>query len=148
MAPLKFRAWHLTEKKMYFSELHDNHGTSFNLYDWGKDNESWEIERTTVNEKLGTVLVRSSSGVLMQSTGLHDKNGKEIFEGDWVIGEEFNNWKERGLVLWYRNWCGFGIDWDYMSNMPLVDNRRFGEQDNKLEVIGNIHEHPHLLPPQ
>ncbi|WP_198549813.1 YopX family protein [Macrococcoides caseolyticum] len=70
--------------------------------------------------------------ILMQSTGLHDKNGKEIFEGDVV-----KYWENIGYIEFYQgSWV---INWNDGSLFDLYDN------ENNLEIIGNIHEHPELL---
>lgn len=99
-----------------------------------------------------------------QYTGLLDKNGKEIFEGDIV--DFFNI---RGKIV---NECGaFGIavspniDYDLLeSKIPFNNNANFCFNDNfislwelwwnyeqddnplyEVEIIGNIHDNPELL---
>ena len=85
---------------------------------------------------------------LMQSTGLKDKNGKEIFEGD--------------IVKRYRS-PFFKAKWEYQietvikEEASLLLGREFGKnfgtipfnspfaQSVLLEVIGNIYENPELL---
>lgn len=68
--------------------------------------------------------------VLMQFTGLLDKNGKEIYEGDILKGKNLEGFDEVAPVKW-----------DYVQWYPLAGHRAFEE----CEVIGNIYENPELL---
>ena len=73
-----------------------------------------------------------------QYTGLTDKNGKKIFEGDVVKAERICNGKAwLGSVVWW-NGC-FAIQGIKDRNVPAID--LFVEH----EVIGNIHDNPELL---
>ena len=74
--------------------------------------------------------------VLMQSTGMTDKNGKEIFEGD-ILGTK------DGLL---NGVVEFNIDLGMWTNSLLRYNNfeRLCSIANSREIIGNIHTHPDL----
>ena len=78
---------------------------------------------------------------IMQFTGLHDKNGKEIWEGDVVRWLKYP--ETLGQVWWQNHAAYFAIDWSaskgfYEGNPPIQFSREF-------EVLGNIYENPELL---
>ncbi len=73
-----------------------------------------------------------------QYTGLTDKNGKMIFEGD-IIRNIDNG--DIGVIRWYIEHGAFVI-------RRISDNQIFWLFDNnfsKIEIIGNIHDNPELL---
>lgn len=83
-----------------------------------KDNPDWSIDE----EKL------------QQYTGLKDKNGKEIYEGDIVKYLTNSEEREEKLEKIHElKFCGF-----YPLNMPWL-------LYSTIEVIGNIFENPNLL---
>lgn len=103
------------------------------------------IEGFNVLYDLGAC-VRYSDYILMQYTGLKDKNGKEIYEGDIVFSGE-----EKKCEM-----CGI---YKCRNKYPVVWNEEYhswylGEQgeggapycNKPLEVIGNIYENPELTP--
>jgi len=67
-----------------------------------------------------------------QYTGLKDKNGVKIFEGDIVR----NQYERIGVIVFEG--VGFRIKWNEISDSLIV-------WQNKLEAIGNIHDNPELL---
>lgn len=79
-----------------------------------------------------------SEAILMQSTGLLDKNGQEIFEGDVVVVLD-----SRYTVFYDDKTASFRLQphdkrWntDYMSNYA---------HDDSFEVIGNVYQNPELV---
>ena len=83
-------------------------------------------------------IVEADEIVIEQFTGLKDKNGTEIYEGD-VVKVEGDG--EIYRVEWIRS--GFGLEPRYNSpRYPVLGNV---ELRKKIEVIGNIHENPELL---
>lgn len=78
--------------------------------------------------------------ILMQYTGLDDKNGKEIYRGDIVQGlfaEQYES-KMKGQVIYSNEQAS------YMIIASNDDEWDLGYLDN-LEVIGNIYENSELL---
>ena len=85
-----------------------------------------------------------NGAVLMQSTGLKDKNGSEIFEGDIVKYKAgCNTFTEE--VAYDKNFAGFGVR-DANANIIFTFGELAEDIDlHSLEVIGNIYENPELL---
>lgn len=86
--------------------------------------------------------------ILMQSTGLYDKNGKEIFEGDIV---------KRYRIPFFKGEWEYQIETVVKREACLLLGKRFGKnfatmsfgspftKGDLLEVIGNVYENPGLL---
>ena len=81
---------------------------------------------------------------LMQSTGLKDKNGQEIFEGDVV---QFEDCSEASDFLYINTgiieWCQGGF---HVTNRDSVLMEDLLDGDSlDVTIIGNIYENPELL---
>ena len=78
--------------------------------------------------------------ILMQYTGLKDKNGKEIYEGDIVKAETLGAKENRsyiGEIVYTAHETQFRAKEPHWSSHIFYPNH--------TEIIGNIHEHPELL---
>lgn len=77
--------------------------------------------------------------ILMQYTGLKDKNGKEIYEGDILSGHSDGNVR----VEWSNANGGWDCIFSDEANISISEMCSwFG---NNAQVIGNIYENPELL---
>lgn len=74
-----------------------------------------------------------------QYTGLCDKNGTKIFEGDIVLAD-FEYKDERMEVIFYQ--CGFKLK---SKNCEYYYDYSIHDESAELEVIGNIYDNPELL---
>lgn len=86
---------------------------------------------------------------IQQFTGLIDKNGKEIYEGDFLYdpetGDEGNDISASYVVEFKEDWGCWVIDNSFKRDGSHYAGivGYFGYEN--LEVIGNIHENPELL---
>lgn len=78
--------------------------------------------------------------VLMQYTGLKDKNGKEIYEGDVLSPYEYSPIKNPTIVQYDDDLAGF---YPFIPN--VADGIDYSVNNNRIEIIGNIYENPELL---
>ena len=80
------------------------------------------------------VLQHDEDDILMQFTGLTDKNGKDIYAGDMIRCQNGFDWE----VMFDDRGCFVACDPEDNINSVLLD-------DYEFKVIGNIHQHSHLL---
>jgi uncharacterized phage protein (TIGR01671 family) len=125
MREIKFRAWDKARGVMLSTDT-DNFGDG--CTEWYGNEEYLMlsgIEDMAKMEQYG----------LMQYTGLKDKNGKEIYEGDIVSSEQWN--PKTYQVVFEDGEFGFKNSGDfYLNALHYLE---------KFEVIGNIYENPELL---
>lgn len=80
--------------------------------------------------------------ILEQCTGLEDKNGRLIYEGDIVKRQSKYSENEKDVVL--------QVEWNckgarYITTDKKHDTWIFSMFDYEYEILGNIHENPELL---
>lgn len=123
----KFRAWHKTWEEMGKVRRirFDDDGNVTTVLFRGKD--------FGVNATIDKI-------VLMQSTGLKDKNGKEIFEKDIL---DYNGRKV--IVKWHGSYACFIYEFvDELKNRTTEWQPLYLSY-YKFEIIGNIYENPEML---
>lgn len=141
---IKFRAWDEGNKVMH---------TDVEFIKSGDDGNDWicissnERQYMVVGHKLifDNPYCRPQIH-LMQFTGLKDKNGKEIYEGD-IVNIYFYG---ISVIVWNENICAFQYAYHAIGKGTSVGGRMTNtlyDHDGikKYEVVGNIYEHPHLL---
>lgn len=127
MRKLAYRAWHKTQQKMYrvIGWREDDDGQ---LVVWCKDEHGITLRfADTINGIPGLT-------VLMQSTGLQDRHGNEVYEGDRVYNPDYD---EQGVVTWVNNGPGFLVLNPNKTGCFVLHCA--------WEIIGNIYETPELL---
>lgn len=91
--------------------------------------------------------------VLMQSTGLTDKNGKEIFESD-IVQTTLAARKTIAVIEWEQPEVRYDYEGQYsdlngfvrFAGWRLKGKLPIAMHEGNCEVIGNIWENPELLP--
>src|SRR3990167_10197294 len=138
---IKFRAWDTRKQRMLI---------------WGKINVSPVMTNenaTVVYERQGEEWRPNGDLELMQFTGLLDKNGKEIYEGDFLIDNDSEPMRHR--IVWISDQAKFEIETlaDEEGNWECLIVDSLGELVNGknnvvdgFEIIGNIYENPELTP--
>ena len=122
MRQIKFRAWDLDHKWMDDHFFIQSNGVVHDTPSKTYDTPNTEIEE-------------NPSLVLMQFTGLQDKNGVDIYEGDIV---------ENDRVRFIVEWCDSGKWEAVVINSASEEKGLLYSYGCKYKVIGNIHQ-PELL---
>lgn len=130
---IKFRAWDKAKRRMLGVEqlAFGPNGELVSIYsdgpDFSNDSEALMGEKPDLNE-----------AVLMQYTGLHDKNGREIYEGD-VLDIGIRNQDGKPVIA--------PVSYETYAAGYVLDNGGNGiwqRLTEDCEVIGNIFENPEL----
>ena len=129
---LKYRAWDSIKKKFVEHFFITDNGLICNM------------ERPTSGYN-SPIPVEKSGLILMQSTGIVDKNGKEIFEGDVIAIEVDDTETPINARISQNSKIGVLMFHVFEDNedVPMVELL----EDNSVafEIIGNVYENPELL---
>ena len=124
----KFRAWTEEGKVMYYDVYPFKDGTLLLSYD-----------------EIAFDEVPASDFILMQSTGLKDKNGKEIYEGDIVKFSDCDDDEYTTPVVWNKDYACFGVSFSGKYPVSFDYLEEFYTELKDIEVVGNIWEDGELL---
>lgn len=79
---------------------------------------------------------------LLQYTGVKDRKGKEIYEGD-IIYWSCDDFEEKVVVFWNDEYCKWSV-YCIEDKMKIDDLYNYSSTD-EIEVVGNVYENPELL---
>lgn len=139
MREIKFRAWDIVNKMMGLVST------------WNGMREVGEYAYIAVDEYNGNAhfaVVKTADAILMQFTGLHDKNGKDIYEGDifdcMYLRDGHTN--HRYSVIFNEFSAAFDLQ-RHGEPCPQVQVRQTVKDHAgwRGTVIGNIYENPELI---
>jgi uncharacterized phage protein (TIGR01671 family) len=135
MRTIKFRAWlpKLEGQKAYYNDKGEIEKMHYNLDSRGSVGLSYSQRDGSFDHP---------SPIVMQYTGLHDKSGKEIYEGDIVRKEYIVQKVDQsrvGVIKWFSENEGHDYSgWGHTHQWT-------GESLQDTEIIGNIYENSNLL---
>lgn len=148
MREIKFRAWDKAKHRMLGVDqlAFGPDGKLVSIYsdgpDFSNDSEALMGEKPDLND-----------AVLMQYTGLHDKNGREIYEGDLLrveLDDDPDSYYIAPVTWGGSDYPAFDIMSKYWPKNVSYDTNVLsaiiaGWSEEVMSVIGNIYENPEML---
>ena len=136
MREIKFRV--LIEHRIYYQDKYEAYGDNLSSIDICKET----ITITSFYNYEDVYRFEDEEVKLMQYTGIKDKNGKEIYEGDIVLI------KLDETSTWYKTVVGFkkgAFIADLIDKEDYVYIFHHGFTGDDFEIIGNVYENKNLL---
>lgn len=137
-----FRAW--------FPNIQDGEGDMLLVDSWDRDANGMSVSgywRDMGYNDDKKRYLDEHSAILMQSTGMEDKDGWEIFEGDVVQISSVNGWEAVGPIVWdveEARWKGDMIR-SWKSQDVSLREVWSGCFMAGSSIVGNIYENPELV---
>lgn len=127
----RYRAWDNVKKEMFKD--------TFAITESG---QVVVVEQESVASSPDYVFVDNL--VIMQSTGLRDKNGKEIFEGDVLEIEDEEEVLGNAKLTWDNEQAVFMIEAISVDDIAPF-HEILSDESYSYRVVGNVYENPELL---
>ncbi len=129
---INFRIWDKEYKEMLYDPVHmlSTEGRAYCNYETGKI-KAWPKD----------------TYVIMQFTGLLDKNSKEIYEGDILEITLLSGFKYLGEVKWDQLRVTYCLEysWGNRQTLSFFADNILPKTSEYTKIIGNIYENPELL---
>ena len=133
MREIKFRGKRISNDAWVYGGIYNTYHPNYDsdCYAICADGKDYFVEQSTIG----------------QFTGLHDNNGKEIYEGDVVkvfcdCGGYFTDNKEiLGVIQWNDIFACWSISYEHIRS---GQDESLCNQIENIEVIGNIYDNPNL----